>query len=74
MPRPHRAIRQRLVRVCRSCYKDPHVENDLRLRLIVRAAPDNPVARFRYELVSTTERRLTKVAGVDTVLKHHYSA
>ena len=42
-------------------------EDDLRLRLIIGVAPDNPVVRFRYKLVSTTERRLTKVAGVDTV-------
>jgi len=42
-------------------------DDDLRLRLFVRVAPDNPVVRFRYELTSTTERRLTKSAGVDAV-------
>jgi len=42
-------------------------EDDLRLRFILRATPDNPVVRFRYELTSRTQRRLTKTAGVDTV-------
>jgi len=42
-------------------------EDDLRLRFILRATPDNPVVRFRYELTSRTERRLTKTAGGDTV-------
>jgi alpha-galactosidase len=42
-------------------------EDDLRLRLIVRVAPDNPMVRFRYDLRSTAERRLTKIAGVDTI-------
>lgn len=42
-------------------------DDDLRLRLTVRAATDNPVVRFGYELTSNTERRLTKSAGVDAV-------
>ena len=35
-------------------------KDELRLRLIVRVAPDNPVVRFRYELVS---RHATGYAG-----------
>lgn len=40
-------------------------QDGLLLRLRCRTAPDNPVVRFRYELVSSTPRRLTKAAGTD---------
>jgi len=42
-------------------------DDDLRLRFVVRTASDNAVVRFRYELASTSERRLTRSTGVDAV-------
>jgi len=42
-------------------------EGDLQLRFIIRTASDSPVVRFRYGLTSTTDRRLTKSTGADTV-------
>jgi alpha-galactosidase len=42
-------------------------DHDLLLRLVVRSADDSPVVRFRYSVVATGERRLTKSAGVDAV-------
>lgn len=41
--------------------------HDLQLQFTVRSPSDNPVVRFRYELTSTTEHRLTKSTGADTV-------
>ncbi len=40
---------------------------DLTVRLTAHVPPDNSVVRFRYELVSASERRLTKRAGVETL-------
>lgn len=42
-------------------------DRSLRLRVVVRAAPDSPVVRFRYELLGPTDRRLTKTSGRDAI-------
>ncbi|WNR42981.1 hypothetical protein [Paenibacillus roseipurpureus] len=39
----------------------------IRMKLVFRIAPDNPVVRFRYRWSSRSDRRLTKASGCDTL-------
>ena len=41
--------------------------DDLSVLLTVHVPPDNPVVRFRYQLTSASERRLTKITGTDVL-------
>jgi len=42
-------------------------EEGLHLKVVFRAAQDDPVVRFRYEVLSDTARHLTKPAGTDRI-------
>ena len=42
-------------------------EAGLQLKVVFRAAEDDPVVRFRYEVLSDRPRRLTKPAGTDKI-------
>jgi alpha-galactosidase len=44
---------------------DVYGEAGLRLRMVFRTAEDDPVVRFRYEVLSETPRHLTKPSGTD---------
>jgi alpha-galactosidase len=42
-------------------------EPGLHIKVVFRAADDDPVIRFRYEVQSDTRRRMTKPAGADRI-------
>jgi alpha-galactosidase len=54
---------------CRESIYQAEFAHDpgLRLQIILRTAPGNPVVRFSYRLLSATERHLTKAGGRDNL-------